>query len=220
MNNESSFYIYPLIKMGIFLVFAISCKKGDDNADLPNVSFGKITDSRDGTVYKTVTIGSQEWMVENLAYSPSNGNYWNYNNNSSCVKTYGYLYDWQTALYVCPADWHLPGNDEWTELIEYAGGRSFAGGKLKATGTIQAGTGLWHKPNLGATNETGFTALPGGYRHSGGIFDFVGYIGYWWSATEFNTDFAYKLSLHRYSSGSTVEMSGKELGFSVRCVRD
>src|SRR5690606_12297955 len=100
-----------------------------------------------------------------------------------------YLYDWETACDVCPDGWHLPTDAEWTELTDYLGEN--AGGKLKATGTIEAGTGLWYDPNTGATNETGFTALPGGNRYSNGSFYDFGYFGYWWSATEDNATYAW-----------------------------
>ena len=179
---------------------------------------GTFTDPRDGKVYQTVTIGNQEWMAENLAYEPSSGNYWAYDNNNSNVETYGYLYDWETACDVCPDGWHLPTDAEWTELTDYLGEN--AGGKLKATGTIEAGTGLWHDPNTGATNETGFTALPGGYRGYHGVFGDVGGGGYWWSATEYGTNYARKRGMDCSYSTVDGDTYGKELGFSVRCLRD
>jgi len=179
---------------------------------------GTFTDPRDGKVYQTVTIGNQEWMAENLAYEPSSGNYWAYDNNNSNVETYGYLYDWETACDVCPDGWHLPTDAEWTELTDYLGEN--AGGKLKATGTIEAGTGLWYDPNTGATNETGFTALPGGLRYCYGTFDGIGIFGYWWSATEYYTNYAWGRDVV-YDYGSVSRGRGdKELGFSVRCLRD
>src|SRR5690554_5745112 len=181
------------------------------------------TDPRDGKVYQTVTIGNQEWMAENLAYEPSSGNYWAYDNNNSNVETYGYLYDWETACDVCPDGWHLPTDAEWTELTDYLGEN--AGGKLKATGTIEAGTGLWYDPNTGATNETGFTALPGGYRYGYATFGGVGSTGYWWSATEGDASTAWHRSMSygsmSYGSSNVYRYdASKELGFSVRCLRD
>ena len=184
-------------------------------------SVSTFTDPRDGKVYRTVVIGNQEWMAENLAYAPSSGNYWAYGNDNSNVAIYGYLYDWQTALNVCPAGWHLPSDEEWTELTNYLGGSSIAGGKLKATGTIEAGTGLWYQPNTGATNETGFRALPGGLRNTDGSF-LIGIGGIWWSATEVSTSTnrAYRRSMT--NNGSLVAKGGayKSLGFCVRCLRD
>jgi len=179
---------------------------------------GTFTDPRDGKVYKTVKIGNQIWMAENLAYEPSSGNYWAYDNDNSNVETYGYLYDWETACDVCPDGWHLPTDAEWTELTDYLGEN--AGGKLKATGTIEAGTGLWDAPNTGATNETGFTALPGGYRDTNGTFLSIGYSGFWWSATESYTNNAWYRGMRYDDSDVNGLHLDKELGFSVRCLRD
>ena len=179
---------------------------------------GTFTDSRDGKVYKTVKIGKQVWMAENLAYQPASGNYWAYHNNAENIALYGYLYDWQTALNVCPTGWHLPTDAEWSKLTDYLGGEDAAVGKLKATGTIKAGTGLWSAPNTNATNETGFAALPGGYRNSGGTFSAIGLSGNWWSATEDGNAWIRTI----YYTDSPVEriLGSKEDGFSVRCLRD
>jgi hypothetical protein len=80
-------------------------------------TIGNFTDQRDGKVYQIVTIGNQEWMAENLVYSPTSGNYWAYDNNRENIAICGYLYDWQTAQNVCPAGWHLPSNEEWTHFL-------------------------------------------------------------------------------------------------------
>ncbi|MDA3821009.1 MAG: fibrobacter succinogenes major paralogous domain-containing protein [Bacteroidales bacterium] len=171
---------------------------------------GKFTDARDGKSYNTVKIGNQTWMAENLAYKTSKG-CWAYDNDPNNVKIYGYLYDWQTALNVCPTGWHLPSDKEWTELTDYLGEN--AGGKLK-------GKSLWYDPNTGATNETGFTALPSGNRYNTGYFDFSGHSGYWWSATEDGTDYVWGWGMYYMHSILCRRSSGKELGFSVRCVKD
>ena len=164
----------------------------------------------DGNTYQTITIGSQEWMAENLKVTHyANGTviplvtdntawanlgnnntdkaYCYYNNSDANKDTYGALYTYAAATNgdndgttqgVCPTGWHLPGDAEWTELTDYIGGTSVAGGKMKETGTTH-----WNSPNTGATNESGFTALPGGRRDSSnGAFSNVGYYGYWWSA--------------------------------------
>ena len=176
------------------------------------------TDPRDDKVYQTVVIGNQKWLAENLAYAPSSGNYWVYDNDDANLEVYGYLYDWQTALDVCPAGWHLPSDEEWTELTDYLGDN--ASGKLKATGTIEAGTGLWYDPNTGATNETDFTALPGGYRDGNGGFNDVGDNGHWWSATENVTNIAWYRGMYYNFSNVGRYYSYTEFGFSVRCLRD
>lgn len=214
--------------MGVLLIFASSCKKDDNNNNPANT----FTDPRDGNVYKTVTIGTQTWMAENLRYLPNvvgpniesktTPYYYVYGYNGTNVtaakaagdySTYGVLYNWTAAMNACPAGWHLPSDEEWTQLILYIG--SPAGGKLKETGTLH-----WASPNAGATNETGFTALPGGTRYSGN-FDYIGSSGYWWSATEYFASYAwFRYLYYDYSDVSRSFHKGKEEGLSVRCVRD
>jgi len=109
----------------------------------------------------------------------------------------------------------LPSDVEWTELTDYLGGTSVAGGKLKETGTTH-----WISPNTGATNESGFTALPGGNRFNNGSFSNIGYDGSWWSSTEYSTAHAWYRLLFCDYAGIHRGSSSKELGFSVRCVRD
>lgn len=221
MKNIKNFSIFLLLIMSVFLVFVSSCEKDDD--DDKGISGTPFTDPRDGKVYQTVVIGNQEWMAENLAYAPSGGNYWAYDNDDANVEIYGYLYDWETALDVCPTGWHLPSDAEWTELTDYLGGTGvadlggpgFAGEKLKETGTTH-----WISPNSGATNESGFTALPGGYRNSIGYFEYIGSNGYWWSATEDYPDRAWNRSLSYHNSYVYRISINKFQGFSVRCLRD
>ena len=193
-------------------------------------TFFNITDSRDGNVYRTVQIGNQIWMAENLKYLPEVNNggssyeeprYYVYNYTGNNVdeakatpeyKTYGVLYNWTSAQIACPAGWHLPSDEEWTILTDYLGGN--AGGKLK-----EAGEDHWQSPNTGATNESGFTALPGGSYNSG-YFDGIGFYGNWWSATEYGTNYAWYRDLLYNSSDVVGNSYYKSLGFSVRCVRD
>ena len=193
----------------------------------------------DGNIYHTVTIGTQVWMVENLKTTKyrdgtaipnvtgstawaalTTGAQCDYNNTASNSTTYGKLYNWYTvgdSRNIAPTGWHVPTDAEWTTLTDYLGGESVAGGKLK-----EAGTAHWLSPNTGATNETGFSALPGGYRGNyGGTFDNLGSDGSWWSATEYNTSFAWYRRM--YSADSGVYRDNfyyKTNGFSVRCVRD
>jgi uncharacterized protein (TIGR02145 family) len=193
-----------------------------------------LMEDNEGNLYKTVVIGDQIWMAENLAYLPSaspssSGSntdpyYYVYGYTGNDVseakatenyQIYGVLYNWPAALNACPAGWHLPTDAEWTTLVNYLGGESVAGGKLKETGTAH-----WVTPNTGATNESGFTALPGGSRLDSGHFDSVGGYGNWWSATGYGSSNAW----HRYlfCNNSDVYRYGlnREYGFSVRCVRD
>jgi uncharacterized protein (TIGR02145 family) len=168
---------------------------------------GSFTDARDGKTYKTAIIGEQMWMAENLAYKPSSGSYWAANNNSSNVAKYGYLYDWQTAMNVCPMGWHLPSDTEWNELINFV--ETSSGEKLSA----KSGWG----ENINGSDDFGFSALPGGYRYVDGAFNYVGEYGYWWSSTEHLADFAW----HQGLANSKVfnRHTGKKSGFSVRCIK-
>ncbi len=152
-----------------------------------------------------------------------------YNDDIANNATYGALYTWAAAMNgaasvtvnpsgeqgVCPTGWHLPSDAEWTQLTTYLGGESVAGGKLKETGTTH-----WASPNTGATNETGFTALSGGCRFSNGTFSNKGFFGYWWSATEFNAPSAWYRFMSYYHSDVYRDDDYKEVGFSVRCVKD
>ncbi|OFX45271.1 MAG: hypothetical protein A2X13_09235 [Bacteroidetes bacterium GWC2_33_15] len=197
-------------------------------------SGSSFTDPRDGTVYQTVTIGDQVWMAENLKYLPSvvgpaTGSetipyYYVYGYNGTNVtdakatanySTYGVLYNWEAARAACPTGWHLPSDAEWTQLTTYLGGESVAGGKLKETGTTH-----WNSPNIGATNETGFTALPGGYHSSDGTFYDIGDSCFWWSATEGDTSQAWYRAMNLASSNIYRMKTGRDSGFSVRCVKD
>lgn len=192
------------------------------------------TDPRDGNVYKIVKIGDQIWMAENLRYlpnvvSPKTASettpyyyvYGYYDTIVSAAKvtsnyiTYGVLYNWPAACSSCPPGWHLPTAAEWNELIEYLGGKTVAGSKLK-----EASTTYWKSPNTGATNETGFTALPGGYRFNSILFGGIGEYGFWWSSAEFSSSFAYYCKLHYASSEILYKDCNKSSGNSVRCVKD
>lgn len=174
---------------------------------------GTFTDSRDGKIYKTVKIGTQTWMAENLAFKAVSG-CWTYNNNDGLVNSYGYLYSWETARKSCPAGWHLPSYGEWKELIDYLGGESIAGGKLKSTS-------WWESPNSGANNSSGFLALPGGYHNYDGSFSSDGTIGIWWSSTDHgeNIGYAFNVSYDDETVFSSF-YNGSTFAYSVRCVKD
>jgi uncharacterized protein (TIGR02145 family) len=222
-------------------ITAHSC--GATNVHNPDKTYGSMTDQQ-GNVYKTIVIGTQEWMAENLKttiYRNGNaianvidGNQWaglstgawcNYENNSQYDCPYGKLYNWYAVAdprNVCPTGWHVPTDAEWSVLINYLdpnadGGNNItnnAGGKLKSTG-LQ----YWLSPNQDATNETGFSGLPAGNRLSNGPFNGVGYYGNWWSSTEYFPPNAWVRYLD-YSIGGVLRTTSFMDGLSVRCLRD
>jgi uncharacterized protein (TIGR02145 family) len=184
---------------------------------------------------KSVKIGNQIWMAENLNVdyyrngdpiptglsnaqweSTTQGACAIYNDDDSSEMIYGKLYNWYAvndARGLCPTGWHVPRDAEWTTLENYLGGEEVAGGKMKSS------TG-WNAPNIGATNSSGFTGLPGGYRVFIGPYDYFGASGGWWSSTENGSDYAW-LRLLYYDSFSVGRSNyNKRVGFNVRCVRD
>lgn len=215
----------------------------------PEIELGNtLVDPRDGNIYEIVTIGEQVWMAENLKYLPSvvglaTGSdtepyYYVSGYDGTDVEeakitdnynTYGVLYNWTAAMDthssssanpsgrkgVCPSGWHLPSDAEWTELVDYLGGKPVAGGKLKETGTTH-----WAAPNTGATNETGFTALPGGDYSFSGEFTDIGEFGYWWSTTEYTEGHSWYHGMRYNDSNIFSNYFFKKNGFSVRCIRD
>lgn len=221
----------PLIFVLTLLILSNSCKKEDNNTALT------VTDV-DGNLYHTVTIGTQIWMVENLKTTRYNDSteiplatgiyewpvilsprYCWYDNDISKKNIYGALYNWNAvnSIKLCPTGWHVPTDEEWKILTDFLGGESIAGGKLKETGTTH-----WLDPNKGATNETGFSALPGGARSNFGTFYNIGKEGYWWSSTESSNSFFVVLNRSLDYDTSYVDRatSFKEFGFSVRCIKD
>jgi len=193
----------------------------------------------DNNNYPSVTIGTQVWMAANLKttmYNAGNvitsvtdntawstnttGAYCNYSNTLANSDIYGRLYNWYVVAptnpkKVCPVGWHVPTDAEWTTLTTYLGGASVAGGKLKETTTTH-----WSSPNTGATNETGFTALPGGYRDVSGSFGLIGIYGFWWSSSISGTTYA----LYRDIINSNGSIAGgdndQHAGSYVRCLKD
>ena len=196
----------------------------------------------DGNLYKTVYIGTQHWMAENLKVSKysdgttiqnetdnsqwtySNSGAWSYyNNNEFNNKKYGKLYNWYTISKitngdknVCPTGWHVPTDAEWDVLTVYLGGKGVAGGKMK-----ESGTSNWSSPNYLASNTSLFTALPGGFRNIYGVFGEIGNGGAWWSSTENGTMDAWNRNLSYVSGGTLGRNYGPfETGFSIRCLKD
>jgi uncharacterized protein (TIGR02145 family) len=153
------------------------------------------------------------------------------NNDEANCAIYGGLYQWGEMMQyattpgakgICPTGWHLPTDEEWDTLtVTLLGGDGIAGGKMKASGTVEAGTSLWHSPNTGATNECGFTALPGGGRDGNGLFGTLGWYCDWWSSTdEGNTIKAWDRYINYDYSIVFRSYFQKSNGSSVRCVRN
>lgn len=249
MRLVSKFFIAFLI-----LAYLNSCSSDDESSDIDSdslngkttanfnssITYGTMTD-QDGNIYKTVTIGTQTWMAENLRTTKYNdgsaidhvtdneewtdlttGAYCNYNNTTDAVQiaTYGRLYNWHAVDLnkLAPAGWHMPSAAEWTTLANYLGGSEIAGGKLKENGINH-----WKTYNEGATNETGFTALPGGARsHTGGFISFEER-GMWWSATYDVLNFAFSRYLYNNNDDfiqASYDSSYLTSGFSVRLIKD
>ena len=174
---------------------------------------GTFTDSRDGKVYKTIKIGEQTWMAENLAFEAKakGSGCWIYNNDNSYLKKAGRLYDWETAKRVCPSGWHLPSDAEWTILIDGLGGEDIAGAKLKST------TG-WLSNN--GNNSSGFSARPAGYKqHNSNDFYAPKARTLWWSSTESTASIWIRRIDYEEDKIKRICNLGT-FGFSVRCIKD
>ena len=224
--------IYSLLIVN-FSILSISCSK--KNITDPNI-YGTVTDV-DGNIYKTVTIGTQTWMAENLKTTKyRNGDLIEttlandlsgestpkyqvvYDRDEKNVAIYGRLYTWHAVTdtrSIAPTGWHVPNYREWVMLMDFLGGETRAGGQLKAKGIT-----LWESPNLGASNSTGFSALPGGYW-SGGFYQ-KGVTGNWWSVAtpDYTTVSAYFFGLGYGFNGVTIWDYHMDYGLSVRCVKD
>ena len=196
--------------------------------------------------YTFLPIGQQTWMQQNLNVSRyrdgtsipqvtdptqwanlTTGAWCYYNNTTENGTTYGRLYNWYAVAGIhdtdpntpnkilAPTGWHVPSDAEWTILTTFLGGEQVAGGKMKSTGTS-----LWFSPNTAATNESGFTGLPGGCRYSNGAFYNVGDDGNWWSSSESSTAVAWYRALNYNNGNAFRSTTNKKIGFSVRCLRD
>lgn len=187
---------------------------------------GETTITYENQIYGIISIGDQCWMKENLNYQV--GNSWCPEDNPSYCNIYGRLYDWETVMNgesssnsipsgvqgICPSGWHIPSGGELDIIINYLGGSSVAGGKMK-----EAGYAHWNIPNTGATNESGFTALPAG-RHIPGITSGPGNGAFFWSCSESDADHVFYLSLLYDVAGAGKFIKTKDYGFSLRCLKD
>jgi len=197
----------------------------------------ELVQDKDGNRYHAIAIGKQVWLAENLkATHYRNGdpipevldaNSWrkltkgafcNYDNENSNAVVYGRLYNWHAVTdsrNICPPGWHVPTDADWQQLINYLGGEPVAGGKMK-----ESAPGHWLIPNTGATNVSGFTALPGGYRSSKGVYHILDTYTFYWTSTSYSDQVAWSWFLQNNSAGATRIENLKTFGFSVRCVKD
>ena len=190
----------------------------------------------DGNIYNTVSINDKIWIVENLKTTRYNDGttiplvtdnaawstlatpgYCYYNNDDITYKsTYGGLYNWFAVSTgkLCPIDWHVPSDAEWTDFTDFMAGEIVAGGRLKEIGTAH-----WLTPNTGATNEKGFTALPGGSRDNNGNFNNIGQDGNWWSSSENDANSSWYRNVNYNVSSIDRNYYSKANGLSVRCIK-
>lgn len=198
----------------------------------PALTYDSIYDF-EGNTYKTIAIGTQTWMAENLRSTKLNdGTDIPFTQDTykwAALTTPGYswyagdsvgwgaIYNWNAVNSgkLCPDGWHVPSDEEWTTLTDYLGGSAVAGGKMK-----EFESNHWITPNAGATNESGFTALPTGYRTSSGGYSNMGHYGYWWTSTEWTSSGAwYRDVFHGYESVDRSNANKKD-GMPVRCTKD
>ncbi len=244
MKKHFRFLILTFITVGFVFVLMDGCSKKDDSSSTQNgilfnskLTYGSVTDV-DGNVYKTITIGNQTWMAENLRVlhyrngdtipgitdatkwaQRIKGAYCDYLNDASKAAIYGKLYNWLTIIdtrNVCPAGWHVPVDAEWETLYTTLGGyQTTTSDKMREVGITH-----WAYINDGASNACGFTAIPGGMRDFGGIFFDVGQTGFWWSATPSGDYYQQEADYYFLDSGVNSGSGSRLNGLSIRCVKD
>ena len=233
--------------MTLMVALFISC--GDDNKAVApdNSTTGTVTDI-DGNVYQTVKIGTQWWMAENLRVTHyrngdtipnvtdsatwvnlTTGAWSAYAHDPNNVATYGRLYNWFTvddSRIIAPLGWHVPTDAEWKQLEMTLGMSQAQADSMNWRGSVEGGmlkdTGIahWQTPNVGATNEKGFKALPGGMHHMNSHFQSLGIDGYFWSTTESSGTLVWHRSLNYNRSTLYRAINLKNYGFSIRCVKN
>ncbi len=220
---------FHFLSAALLFILALSCGK----------TGGTLRDI-DSNEYRTIKIGSQVWMTENLKtthyrngdpitnlkddkewravmlnYTPA---YCNYKNDEKYVKTYGRLYNWYTISdqrNIAPEGWHIPTKAEWKMLADNLGGPDIAGGKMKEKGTAH-----WDSPNVGAKDSANFTALAAGDRNNDGFFDNMGFSACWWTSTGSPDDYATSVAILHNRTELAPDIDAKICGFSIRCVKD
>ena len=223
------------IQSSINEVLTVNLKPLENLADDFHVD-GIVKDAS-GNSYKTVKIGNQIWMAENLKteryangdlipnvkgdsnWSNINTGGWcNYDNSKQNDEIYGKLYNWYAAAdsrNVCPNGWHVPLYEEWVLLIDNLGGKELAGSKMKSNGPPH-----WYQPNNDAINLSGFSGLAGGDRSCHGKFYKIGEFGYWWISSEYDSVYSWYGYLNNKDNDAAQFTNYKHTGLSVRCLKD
>ena len=186
---------------------AVSSSSVVASSSTAGISYGILTDARDGKTYKTVVIGTQTWMAQNLNYTPSSGTY-------TCAPScslYGMFYDWSTALSVCPAGWHLPDTTEWGTLVTFAGGSAVAGYNLKSSATWSRHPGI---------DMYGFSALAAGWDFAGGMPQYQGSNAYWWTSVKSPINGGWARETSTMDTSLAQSSLHNMLLLSVRCLKD
>ncbi|MDR1812657.1 MAG: fibrobacter succinogenes major paralogous domain-containing protein [Candidatus Fibromonas sp.] len=222
----SSSSVYP--SSSSILLYSSSSLPGFSSPSSSSHFFGGGGKGNNIDNYRTIRIGNQNWMAENLNYDVEGSRC--YNDLESNCDEYGRLYDWATAMAIpdlfnmniynaypvhqgiCPDGWHIPSNDDWDTLMDYAGGSSTASRYLKAT------SGWYYDGN--GTDNFYFSAFPGGYGYSNGNFFNAGSGSYWWSSSEYNGEDAYNRDLYYIYEDVYMDNASKSYLFSVRCLQD
>jgi len=220
IKNHPNISAVAVISFATYYWYVFKLKLWYSKTDEKNIEHsipikrGSFTDSRDGKTYKTVKIGNQVWMAENLCYQPNSGNYWAYADEQSNVAIYGYLYDLQTAKKVCPSGWHLPSKSEFEALLS-----KVSGSGSNDYWALKDGSNAYYALKDGGIS--GFSALFGGGRIDG-YFGNNGYVGNWWSASEdlVSGAGAWTLFMDSITQDALIGYYDKAGGFSVRCLQD
>jgi len=209
-------------KAGVYSVSLLSYNN-DGSSHISKTSYitityktGTFTDTRDNHTYKTILLGDQTWMSENLDYNITGS--WYYDGDETTNKAYGRLYTYDAAMLAAPAGWHLAFEADWVGLIDFLG----IGGDNTSTGTFlkEQGTTHWTSPNVGDSNSIGFNGLPGGYKAEAGTYSDKGAKGYFWTADAVSDQSA----KYRYLSNDNGALKQNTMyrvsGLSARCIKD
>lgn len=234
MSVKTSFF---LLLLSVLFVIHGCENPGASNKTINREEIVSPLKDVDGNVYKTVNIGGRVWMAENLKVTKyrngdpiphvsdeaewskvSLGAYCNYSNDTSVASIYGRLYNWHAIndkRNIAPEGWHIPTPEELRSLMSHLGGDTIAGGKMKVEGISH-----WLYPNAGASNESGFSALPGGYRFGKGSYHTLGSNAYWWTTQNSYEIYSWKSLLHEGFADVRRDYGYTNFGLAVRCVKD